>query len=346
MDISTEPASSNSAKKATPKKNGAEKPKAPKERVPDKSLIETKNEMIERLRSGTEYDYSKSGGFLVGSIQRPTVEKKTITYSENEITHLLRDVNEIKHLLFCRLLLGHATLLPAALRANNIEEFLANPDVSGSALRDVCLKMDSPGLQEIRDACADLFRTEGPEEEDTPMGDVEEEENADVESFRRMFKWPKQKGDLPDKWVSKREKAKAEKAAEKEAMGAPDVEALFGNVGSKAIDFGSTQQTTTQKKVRVKICGRTIWNYPSDKALSRGGWLQFCVIARESKLQDVVALCRNWDEFFELNILALWGYFPGQNWVEWVGGQPRQQMLQLVCFILPTCMWPSTNFSL
>lgn len=329
MQISSESELSGSAKTPTPKKNGAAKSKPPKERVPDKSLIETKDEMVERLRIGTDYDYSKSGGFLVGSIQRPVVETKTVTYSENGITHLLHDINEIKHLLFCRLLLGYATLLPAALRANNIEEFLADPEVTGSALRDVCLKMENPGLQEIRDACADLFRTEEQEEADTHMGGVDDQDN-DEESSERKFKWPKRAGDLPDKWVSKREKAKAEKAAKGEAMGVPNIGQHFG-VGSAAIDFGNMQTAPTQKKIRVKICGRTIWNYPSDKALSRGGWLQFCIIARDSRLEDVVALCRHWDEFFELNILALWGYFPGQNWVEWIGGQPRQQMLQLVC---------------
>jgi hypothetical protein len=53
-------------------------------------------------------------------------------------------------------LLGHAALLPAALRANGVEEFLADDEVTASDLRDLCLKMENPGLQEIRDSCADL----------------------------------------------------------------------------------------------------------------------------------------------------------------------------------------------
>jgi hypothetical protein len=78
----------------------------------------------------------------------------------------MAQVSDIKYLLFCRLLLGHATLLPAALRVNSVEEFLADDGVSTSALRDICLKMERPGLQEIRDACADLFRFDEEDEDD------------------------------------------------------------------------------------------------------------------------------------------------------------------------------------
>lgn len=176
--------------------------------------------------------------------------------------------------------------LVAALWANSIEEFLADPEVTGTALRDVCSKLDSPRLQEVCDACADLFQTEEPEEVHTPMGGVKDNHDHE-ESLGRKFKWPKEKGDLPDKWISKREKANVANVAKKEAMDAPFIEALFRNVGSRAIEFGGMQQTPTQKKIRAKTCGRTIWYYPSDKALSRG------IIARDSKLQDVVSFCRH-----------------------------------------------------
>lgn len=62
--------------------------------------------------------------------------------------------------------------------------------------------------------------------------------------------------------------------------------------------------------------------------MNRGGWLQFCILAKDNRLHDAVALCRHWDEFFELNILAVWQYFPASNWAEWVGSRERQQMLQ------------------
>lgn len=84
------------------------------------------------------------------------------------------------------------------------------------------------------------------------------------------------------------------------------------------------------KKIRVKICGRTIWNYPSDQAMSRGGWFHFPTTAKDSGLNTAIELCRNWEEFFELNVLACWGYFSASNWASWVGSRIKQQALQLV----------------
>ena len=88
-------------------------------------------------------------------------------------------------------------------------------------------------------------------------------------------------------------------------------------------------------KIRVEICGKLINNYPSEKAMTRGGWLHFCIIAKDSNLYDAIHLCRNWDEFFELNILAVFGYFPAANWTSWVGDRPRLQLLQLVTTSIP-----------
>ena len=62
----------------------------------------------------------------------------------------------------------------------------------------------------------------------------------------------------------------------------------------------------------------------------RGGWLHFSIIAKGSSLFDAMTLCRNWDEFYELTMLASFQYFPASNWATWVGDRKRQQMLQLV----------------
>jgi hypothetical protein len=109
---------------------------------------------------------------------------------------LLGEISVIKHLLFCRLLLGHATLLPAALRANNVQDFLAEEEVTSSSLRDICLKMENPGLQEIRDACADLFRPE--EESDDSEPDPSRSEKPKDEYDIMMLKHNKKHGHLPD----------------------------------------------------------------------------------------------------------------------------------------------------
>ena len=63
--------------------------------------------------------------------------------------------------------------------------------------------------------------------------------------------------------------------------------------------------------------------------MARGGWLHFSILARNTKLADAIELCRNWDEFFELNISVIYGYFPSTSWGHWAGDRLRSQLLQL-----------------
>ncbi|KAH6692878.1 hypothetical protein BKA61DRAFT_637651 [Leptodontidium sp. MPI-SDFR-AT-0119] len=324
---------SHSSKKAKAKKKKsqtpAKKPESEPPQEPDKSLIESKAEMHLRLTQGVDFESDKIKGMLIaGTLENPVITTKTITFPEDETNRLISEIAEIKHLLFCRLVLGHAALLPAALRASSLEDFLADEEVTASALRDLCLKMENPGLQEIRDACADLFRAnEEPEEEDVEMAGNGEEEVEEVHPYdKEIFKPKKKKDALPDKWLPKGKQNAKQAAGPMGDM--PSLEELMGAEGGGAINFGKTRDDAPRKKIRVKICGRSIWNYPSDKAMNRGGWLHFCILAKDSNLHDAVALCRHWDEFFELNILAIWGYFPGKNWAEWAGNRYRQQMLQ------------------
>jgi hypothetical protein len=327
---SSKKAKSKNKKKATP----AAKAPEPKPE-PDKGLIESREEMHERLKNGTEYNQAKVKGVMIaGTLENPVISTKTVTFPENLIQKMLAEIHDIKHLLFCRLLLGHAALLPAALRANNVEEFLADPEVTTAALRDICLKMENPSLQDIRDACADFFRSEEEEEEaDIEMAKPASPTSKDTDEHGMpMFKLKKQKGELPDTW-----KPKSEMAKMAEQMGQlPTFDSIMENEEGGAVNFGENKDSKVPgKKIRVKICGKSIWNYPSNKAMNRGGWLHFCIIAKDSSLHDAVALCRHWDEFFELNILAIWQYFPGANWAEWVGNRYRQQMLQLVYITFP-----------
>ncbi|KAK0102680.1 hypothetical protein ONS95_006282 [Cadophora gregata] len=340
VETSQEPATpqpikpSHSSKKAKAKKKKSQtpskKPSSPEaqSQKPDKTLIESKSEMYERLTQGVDFESSRVKGMrIAGTIENPVITTKTITFPEDETARLLSEISEIKNLLFCRLVLGHAALLPAALRANSVEEFLADEEVTASALRDLCLKMENPGLQETRDACADLFRAdEEPEEEDVDIV-MADEGVKEADEYDDIFKPKKGKGALPDKWLPKRDVKKAIPV-----MGAPNVtyDTMVCSTEGGAVSFGKVEDNKTpRKKIRVKICGRSIWNYPSDKAMSRGGWLHFCIIAKDSDLHDAIKLCRHWDEFFELNILAIWGYFPGKKWAEWVRNRGRQQMLQL-----------------
>lgn len=342
---STTDDSSQAVKASKPVSKPASKPQD----LPDKSLIESREDMHKRLAHGTKINLDDFRGVMVaGSVENPYVRKTTRTFTEFEIRRLLDEVSEIKHLLFCRLLLGHAALLPAALRADSIEAFFEDQEVTGIALRDVCLKMEKPSLQEIRDACADFFRSDEENEEQDQTDDADHHESHEAKPIDpydlKMRLSKKKRGELPGTWRSKREVSR-EKAAENMLGMAPE---SMGNIMKATeggvIDFGNSNNShQVRKKIRVKICGRTIWNYPSDKAMNRGGWLHFSILAKDSNLNTAIELCRNWEEFFELNILACWAYFPASNWASWVGNRLKQQALQLVSFIGPTYGWSNNN---
>ena len=67
----------------------------------------------------------------------------------------------MKHLVFCRLLLSYAGLLPAVIRADSVKESSDDIEFKDAELRDVCLKMESRRPQEVRSTRADLFQNEG-----------------------------------------------------------------------------------------------------------------------------------------------------------------------------------------
>ncbi|KAJ9656968.1 hypothetical protein H2201_008330 [Coniosporium apollinis] len=277
--------------------------------------METKSEIEKRLREGVEY--AQGGGLLVrGTIENPIeLAHKTAPIPEEEIKTLLADIAEIKHLLFCRLLLSHASLLPAALRADSVEDFLNDKEVAAADLRDLCLKMEKPGLQEVRDACADLIRGEEEDEPDQNDGPVDnEDEDSEARKARKEMRprFKHRRDAVPEVWHTKREKEMLKRRAQSRKM--------LGEAGATMVDFGTTNDEgeAQAKRMRVKVCGRYIYNYPSEKALTRGGWFHFSIIAKDSSFYDAIQLCRNWDEFFELNVLAIWQYFPAAKWLGFI----------------------------
>ncbi|KAL9004683.1 MAG: hypothetical protein Q9188_002498, partial [Gyalolechia gomerana] len=305
--------------------------------LPDKSAHDTKSQLRKRLKEGVELSYGK-GWKVAGTIENPIeTYKRTAPIPDDVIDELLEQMTEIKHLLFCRLLLSHATVLPAAINANTVDEFLNDKDVTDADLRDLALRLDNPGLQEIRDACADLGRED--EEED----DIYDEPDEDVEVDRKEERLRKLKlsngtrtrrGDLPKTWAPEREKQVTKEQRERQSI--VERSGGFGGMpeeakGQTMIDFGDADNEGKFKsrKMRIRVCGRYIYNYPSERAISRGGWLQFCLIAKDSDLHDAIKLCRHWQEFFDLNILAIFQYFPAAKWSMWKGDIQRQQLLQL-----------------
>ena len=146
----------------------------------DSSTQETKARICQRLKEGSKVEIA-SGPHFAGTIETPVRSNKTAPLADHEIDSLLEDISEIKLLLFCRLLLSHASALTADIRANSVDEFLNDPGVTDSDLRELALKMDNPGFQEIRDACADLRRGEESVDEVNVQSEEDEDTNDDDE---------------------------------------------------------------------------------------------------------------------------------------------------------------------
>jgi hypothetical protein len=336
------PALSKSAKKRAKKERAAEKKASsgpsedPDARGPDTIEMESKSQLRKRLQEGVEYSRAK-GYHVVGTLERPVeLHQKAAAIPDDEIDTLLEEIAEVKTLLFCRLLLSHATLLPIALKVNSVEEFLESPEVTSANMRDLCLKLERPALQDVRDACADFARAKtgenGEDVESDEEDDETEREHIDEDDETRRipekYRWQLGRGDetMPKVFKTKREEAiqkQRQRRREKKLMGEPR--------DTRAVDFGEIDNGNKQdKKIRIKVCGRYISNYPSEKALPRGGWYHFCLIAKDSDLNDAIELCRNWEEFFELNTLCMYHYFPAAKWMIWVGDEQRLQLLRLV----------------
>ncbi|CAG1962744.1 unnamed protein product [Fusarium graminearum] len=66
--------------------------------------------------------------------------------------------------------------------------------------------------------------------------------------------------------------------------------------------------------------------------MSRDGWLQFSIMAKDCNLQHAIQLCRNWSEFSDLSLLAMWQYFPASNWDSWGVNTLTQQLQQFGFF--------------
>ncbi|KAH9904801.1 hypothetical protein F4778DRAFT_789526 [Xylariomycetidae sp. FL2044] len=248
---------------------------------PDKSKIETRSQLRIRLRRGVDKDWSAMQGPLaIGTWQNPYLtHRKAAPIPHQEIDSLTKEIAEIKLLLFCRLLLSHSSLLSIALQSNNIREFLDNPEVGETDLRDLCLRLENPTVQDVRDACADLAREDGePKEGNVPNP--------------AAYPAAQPQDDYPD----------------------PDEDVdAHEEIALPTYFTSMPEPQPRQEPMKVIVCGRSIWNYASENAVSRDGWLQFSIMAKDTSLDEAIHLCRHWDEFSDLNILALWNFFPSKR---------------------------------
>ena len=282
-------------------------------------LNETRENMRKRLTEGVRF---QPGAGIRGPMTAGTIESPLATHGRipgmptDEVDRTLKEVAEIKLYLFSRLLLSQAAILPAAIRAESVDEFLTDAEVTTQDLRDLCLRVEKPSLQEVRDACADFFRGEREEDEGKSDEDSDDEEDPETKNLMKF-----KRNHVPDKWRSRHEEEVDERKAAISVIAESD---------QTLVDFGKIEDGEFKhRKVRVKVCGKTIWNYPSSSPVPRQGWLHYSIIAKNSRVFDAIELCRNWDEFWELNVLAVFRYFPCPHWEQWCGNRFRQQLLQL-----------------
>ncbi|KAG8420581.1 hypothetical protein J3459_010943 [Metarhizium acridum] len=281
---------------------------------PNMINIETEAEMRKRLAEGVKKNYDGFWDFqIVSALENPheTVEK-TAPMTDDEIDSVVKDIREIKRLLFSRLILAQASMLPAAIRANSVEEFLNDADVAESDLRDICLKVADPTLQVIRDACADFSRgdeADDDEDDEDEDEDEDEDDDEDDESLLELILEIRRYANLHTPyWLLDK------LACEKSGL------------------LSRQQKKSRSRKTKVTICGKSIWNHASENAMSLDGWLQFSVMAKDCSLENAFQLCRNWAEFSDLNLLTLWQFFPAPNWVPWGSSQMVRQLQELGFF--------------
>ena len=167
--------------------------------------------------------------------------------------------------------------------------------------------MDQPALQAVRDACADLARSD--HEANDMEEELEDEEPFDPRKFKSLTDYLAQKdvrmfdrhrrGDIPRHWQSKSEQARKKRFKK-----------AFHDEESSLTDLDVMDEAVfTRKKVRVKLCGHWIWNYASNVDMTRSGWLIFSIMTN-CGLFKATELCRSWNELFELSVLTVFNYFP------------------------------------
>ncbi|KAG9189328.1 hypothetical protein G6011_06196 [Alternaria panax] len=287
--------------------------------------METKEQMRGRLLTPVQLE--RVAGYYVHHKELPEDPRATSVLPDDEIEQLLAEIGEIKNLLFCRLLLASSALLPIAIQTNSIEEFLQKEDVTREHLRDLCLKLERPSLQDVRDACADFIRErDGADESEVSKDLAKDSFHTDIteEIMLQMHNNSGQRSILMNRYRTKHERAIKKKPQQQPPESEQNGLVDFGNA--------SGENELAQKRIKIRVCGRDMYNYRSEQALNRSGWFHFSIIAKDSNLADAIALCRNWDEFFELNILTTYHYFLAPKWTKFTGNAHRQQLV-LVGFI-------------
>lgn len=274
-----EPAKKKSGKKGK-KNRGSDKPTTPTVESDQTETEKAEEDEIDPLDwDGIEDEDMKA---LIRSVTELIINNQPGFYAnldkEDGLAKIRAEIRAIHEYLVLRSIIASPSLLSAAILSPTIDAFLNDTvHVRNTDLRDLALELSRPSDESIRNACADYWAA-------AKMNDLETPEDDEPPTTTQPVT-PKPKG---------KGKGKGKKKGGKKHKKLPT----------------QTQESKGGKMDRVKVCGRWIYNYPAETKMPRRGWFQFAILTGAS-LPTAASLCKSWQEFYELNILSVNGYFRG-----------------------------------
>lgn len=295
-----EPAKKKSGKKTKKNRDNVKLPTATEE-TDQKEIEEAEESEADPLDlEGIEDEDMKA---LIRSVTELTITNQPALYAnfdnEDGPAKIRAEVRAIHEYLVLRSIIASPSLLSAAILSPSIDAFLNDTvHVRNTDLRDLALELSRPSDESIRNACADYWAAE-------KMNNLENPEDDEP----------------PNQLVVHKPKTKSKGKSRKKG----------GKKHKKPVP--QTQESGGGKMDRVKVCGRWIYNYPAETKMPRRGWFQFAILTGAS-FPTAASLCKSWQEFYELNILSLNGYFRGLKggW-DSTGGSPPIAHLRRIGFI-------------
>jgi hypothetical protein len=177
------------------------------------------------------------------------MERGVTNYNLKDREESLKKVREestaIREYVMLRLITKSPALLIVALESESLDDFLANPNLRNSDLRDLALQLANPSKELIRDACSDYWAAIALDKEPKAIvGGGEKKKQLAV-------------GTAPPK-----------------SLPTPKKSGKFIVVDGKKIPVlqdkdEEPEEDQTHRTERILVCGRWIHNYPEERRLPR-----------------------------------------------------------------------------
>jgi len=172
---------------------------------------------------------------------------------EDSLAQVRRESNAIREYLLIRLITKNPALLGVALESGSIDEFLQNPQVRNTDLRDLALGLSNPPLQNIRDACADYWAGVALKKEGATIANEEDINTAS------LIKGKAKQLAIENSLLGK--------------LSTPKKSRKCIIIDGEKIPISDSAAQDEKDPVlleeRVKVCGRWIYNYPHERRLPR-----------------------------------------------------------------------------